>query len=99
MRWLDPTAAQILSNVSRDAIELFGTGLRARLRECRNPNCGLLFVDLSRPGKRRWCAMRRCGNLNKIARYRTGYGITDSNGQSLSEERSKERVSHPASQP
>ncbi|MPZ48030.1 MAG: zf-CGNR multi-domain protein [Dehalococcoidia bacterium] len=79
MHWLDPTAAQVFSSVSRDAIELFGTGLRSRLRECRNPICGLLFVDLSRPGKRLWCTMRRCGNLNKIARYRTGHGIAESN--------------------
>jgi predicted RNA-binding Zn ribbon-like protein len=99
MRWLNPTAAQVLASVGRDAIELFGTGLRSRLRECRNPNCGLLFVDLSRPGKRLWCTMRRCGNLNKIARYRTGYGITESNGQSLSEERKNHHEPHPASQP
>jgi predicted RNA-binding Zn ribbon-like protein len=99
MQWLNPTAAQVLASVGRDAIGLFGTGLRSRLRECRNPNCGLLFVDMSRPGKRLWCAMRRCGNLNKIARYRTGYGITDGNGQSLNEERSNQHVSRPASQP
>jgi predicted RNA-binding Zn ribbon-like protein len=97
MRWLNPTATQVLSSIGRDAIELFGTGLRSRLRECRNPNCGLLFVDLSRPGKRRWCAMRRCGNLNKIARYRTGHGITQSNGQRFSEERSKDYVPGSAS--
>ena len=99
MRWLNPTATQVLSSIGRDAIELFGTGLRSRLRECRNPNCGLLFVDLSRPGKRRWCAMRRCGNLNKIARYRTGHGITQSNGQRFSEERSNDYVPGSASQP
>jgi predicted RNA-binding Zn ribbon-like protein len=99
MRWRNPTAAQVLSSVSRDAIELFGTFVRSRLRECRNPNCGLLFVDLSRPGKRLWCTMRRCGNLNKIARYRTGHGITESNGRSLSDERSNDYVPGSASQP
>jgi predicted RNA-binding Zn ribbon-like protein len=99
MRWLNPKARQVLSSVSRDAIELFGTPARSRLRECRNPNCGLLFVDSSRPGKRLWCTMRRCGNLNKIARYRTGHGIIESNGHSLSEERMNDHEPHPASQP
>jgi predicted RNA-binding Zn ribbon-like protein len=64
--------AQALATVARDAIDLFGTAARARLRECKGPNCYLLFVDLSRPGKRAWCTMRRCGNLNKLARYRAG---------------------------
>jgi len=66
----DGTAARALSNVARDALALFGTSARERLRECANPNCPLLFVDTSRPGKRQWCSMRRCGNLEKTARYR-----------------------------
>lgn len=74
-----PTGRQVLSTVSRDAIDLFGTEMRSRLRECANPRCGLLFVDLSRPGNRRWCTMRRCGNLNKLARHRTGRGLADEN--------------------
>jgi predicted RNA-binding Zn ribbon-like protein len=62
--------AQALSTVARDAIALLGTPAQARLRECANPHCFLLFVDLSRSGRRAWCTMRRCGNLSKIARYR-----------------------------
>jgi predicted RNA-binding Zn ribbon-like protein len=68
----DATGAQALSTVARDAIELFGTGARSRLRQCSGDSCYLLFVDTSRPGKRTWCTMRRCGNLEKIARYRAG---------------------------
>lgn len=64
--------AHALSTVARDAIELFGGELRSRLRECRRPDCHLLFVDTSRPGERTWCSMRRCGNLEKVARYRAG---------------------------
>ncbi len=64
------TARQALSSVARDAIALFGSDERKRLRECRNPKCPLLFVDLSRPGRRAWCTMRRCGNLEKTTRYR-----------------------------
>lgn len=64
------TATEALSTIARDAIELFGTDARGRLRRCRNPRCPLLFVDTSRPGRRAWCTMRRCGNLAKTARYR-----------------------------
>ncbi|HED66650.1 MAG TPA: zf-CGNR multi-domain protein [Planctomycetes bacterium] len=66
----DSTPAQALSSVARDGLVLFGSDLRHRLRECKNPHCRLLFVDTSRPGRRAWCAMRRCGNLEKTSRYR-----------------------------
>ena len=66
----DSTATQALSNVARDALLLFGSEAKDRLRECRNPDCSLLFVDTSRPGRRSWCAMGRCGNMQKTKRYR-----------------------------
>ena len=63
--WSKPTAAQALSTLARDAVELFGDPAAARLRECSADNCQLVFVDLSRPGRRRWCSMDRCGNRAK----------------------------------
>ena len=69
--WHSPaTATAALSLIARDAIDLFSGGLRSRIRECANPNCGLMFVDASRPGKRRWCLMKRCGNMAKTSSYR-----------------------------
>jgi len=69
--WRSPvTATEALSTIARDAIDLFSGELRSRIRECANPKCGLMFVDTSRPGKRRWCLMKRCGNMSKTARYR-----------------------------
>ena len=69
--WLLPAGASaVLSLIARDAIDLFTGELRSRIRECENPNCGLMFVDASRPGKRRWCLMKRCGNMAKTSRYR-----------------------------
>ena len=69
--WRSPaTATAILSLIARDAIDLFTGDLRSRIRECENPNCGLMFVDASRPGQRRWCLMKRCGNITKTSRYR-----------------------------
>jgi predicted RNA-binding Zn ribbon-like protein len=69
--WHSPTTATAaLSTIARDAIDLFSGELRSRIRECENPNCGLMFVDASRPGKRRWCLMKRCGNMAKTSHYR-----------------------------
>ena len=69
--WHSPaTAMQALSTIARDAIDLFSSDLRSRIRECENPRCGLMFVDASRPGKRRWCLMKRCGNMAKTSKYR-----------------------------
>jgi predicted RNA-binding Zn ribbon-like protein len=63
-------AASALSAVARDAIALFSTGDVRRLRECASPECGLLFLDLSRPGRRRWCSSSACGGKARAAAYR-----------------------------
>jgi predicted RNA-binding Zn ribbon-like protein len=69
--WYSPaTATAALSTIARDAVDLFSSELRSRIRQCENPKCGLMFVDTSRPGKRRWCLMKRCGNMAKTTRYR-----------------------------
>lgn len=62
--------SSVMARAARDALELFGTDRVKRFRKCANPNCYLMFVDLSRPGKRQWCTMERCGNLAKVARHR-----------------------------
>ena len=59
-----------LSTIARDAIDLLTGPLARRIRECARPDCSLLFVDASRPGRRRWCSMERCGNRRKTAAYR-----------------------------
>ena len=69
----DP-AASALSAVARDAISLFTTADAQRLRECASPECGLLFLDLSRPGRRRWCSSNACGGKARAADYRRRRG-------------------------
>ena len=44
--------------------------LRDRLRVCGNPYCRLIFVDLSRNRRRRWCDSAGCGNRDRVARHR-----------------------------
>ncbi|MFJ3323838.1 CGNR zinc finger domain-containing protein [Streptomyces griseus] len=64
------TGTGLLSTVARDAVDLF-TGAHAdRIRVCGAHDCRLLFVDTSRPGKRRWCSMERCGNRAKVRAHR-----------------------------
>lgn len=40
-----------------------------RLRVCAGVNCGWLFLDSSRNGRRRWCDMTTCGNVAKARRH------------------------------
>ncbi|MET9758607.1 CGNR zinc finger domain-containing protein [Streptomyces sp. NPDC006372] len=64
------TGTQLLATVARDAIDLFTGPYAHRVRECGAHNCYLLFVDTSRPGRRRWCAMEHCGNREKVRAHR-----------------------------
>ncbi|MGW4895173.1 CGNR zinc finger domain-containing protein [Kitasatospora sp. NPDC004240] len=67
---LPADGSQLASALARDAIELL-TGPHAdRIRECGAHDCYLLFVDTSRPGRRRWCSMERCGNREKVRALR-----------------------------
>jgi predicted RNA-binding Zn ribbon-like protein len=59
-----------LASLARDAIDLLSGPLAVRVRECAAKDCALLFVDASRPGRRRWCSMEGCGNRAKTTRYR-----------------------------
>jgi predicted RNA-binding Zn ribbon-like protein len=63
-------AAASLSTIARDAIDLVTGPLIVRVRECAASDCALLFLDASRPGRRRWCAMSACGNRAKTKAYR-----------------------------
>ncbi|MEW1910479.1 CGNR zinc finger domain-containing protein [Kitasatospora sp. NPDC085895] len=64
------TAVAVLSAVARDAVELFTGPYADRIRVCGAHDCQLHFVDTSRPGRRRWCSMERCGNRQKVRALR-----------------------------
>jgi predicted RNA-binding Zn ribbon-like protein len=69
--WAAPVrATQALSAMAREMIGLLSGPLRERIRECASDDCPLVFVDSSRPGARRWCAMERCGNRHKLRALR-----------------------------
>jgi predicted RNA-binding Zn ribbon-like protein len=59
-----------LSTIAADAIELILGAQRSRIRVC--PECRMVFVDTSRPGKRRWCSSASgCGNRAKVRAHRS----------------------------
>jgi len=74
LRWevSDSTRLDVIADMVTDAaIELFtmqaGSG---RLKECLGQNCGWLFLDTSRSGRRRWCSEKDCGSASRVRRHR-----------------------------
>jgi len=64
-----PTAASLLAPVLWSAGDLLAGQRLDRVRRCANDKCLWLFVDDSKSGTRRWCAMRACGNRAKAHRH------------------------------
>ena len=52
--------------VAQAAVELLSSEELRRVKEC--PNCGWLFVDVSKNHSRRWCSMEGCGSRVKARR-------------------------------
>ncbi|EIV92595.1 ABATE domain-containing protein [Frankia sp. QA3] len=73
-----PDLAGVLSVLARDAVHLLTTRGPSRLRACEG--CGLAFYDRSPSGGRRWCSMKRCGERNASANYRSRHADTDNSG-------------------
>ncbi|MBW4550253.1 MAG: CGNR zinc finger domain-containing protein [Aphanocapsa sp. GSE-SYN-MK-11-07L] len=69
--WAEPGLAldQMLWPVTCSAAELLTSPDQSRIRECAAPDCGWLFLDLSRNRSRRWCDMETCGNRTKARRH------------------------------
>ncbi|MBN8735546.1 MAG: CGNR zinc finger domain-containing protein [Xanthomonadales bacterium] len=55
--------------ITVQAVRLFGDVDVDRLRVCAGDNCGWVFLDTSRGGRRRWCDMATCGNVAKARRH------------------------------
>jgi predicted RNA-binding Zn ribbon-like protein len=65
--WQPNELRQILWPVAESAIRILLQGERDRLKECANhATCGWLFYDTTKNNSRRWCAMRDCGNQEKV---------------------------------
>lgn len=65
--------------VSAHAI-LLDSRERNRMKVCIGDDCGWLFIDESRGGRRHWCSMEACGNRAKARRHyarRKGNSLSD----------------------
>jgi predicted RNA-binding Zn ribbon-like protein len=72
-RWRDGGQAGLeraLWPVVQSTVDLLTSDALARVKRCDADDCGWLFVDASKNRSRRWCAMRECGNLAKVRRFR-----------------------------
>jgi predicted RNA-binding Zn ribbon-like protein len=64
---LDGTFDALLWPIVRSAGELLLSEELSHVKEC--PNCGWLFLDISKNQSRRWCSMNTCGARDKMRRY------------------------------
>ena len=59
----------LLANVAYEGAQLLASSQVSNIKSCSNPECVLLFLDISRTRRRRWCSMDICGNRAKVARH------------------------------
>lgn len=64
------SGTHLTATVARDAVELLTGPFAHRIRTCAAEDCHLVYVDTSRPGRRRWCSMEHCGNRHKVRALR-----------------------------
>lgn len=59
---LEPVAQALVRLLTEPGLEL--------VRECEAHDCTLMFRDLTKSRRRRWCSMAACGNRMKVAAFR-----------------------------
>lgn len=63
----DQVLEEPLFIIVKNAFDVLTGEDMSRIKEC--PNCGWLFLDRTKNGKRRWCNMQVCGSRDKSHRY------------------------------
>jgi predicted RNA-binding Zn ribbon-like protein len=67
---VERSGLDLVAHLATDrALALLADPPAGRLRVCDGDNCGWLFVDGSKSGRRRWCDMATCGNVAKARRH------------------------------
>lgn len=64
-----PPLDRVLWPVARSAADLLTSADPRRLKTCPADDCGWMFYDTSKAGRRRWCDMSTCGNRAKAHRH------------------------------
>ena len=69
--WDEPLAPdRLLWELAAAVDDLLLQHKPGRFRKCAGHECGTLFLDVSKTGRRRWCSMANCGNRNKVQQFR-----------------------------
>ncbi|MCC7140783.1 MAG: CGNR zinc finger domain-containing protein [Candidatus Eisenbacteria bacterium] len=67
---VERSGLDLITHVVADAaVRLLESLPSHRLRRCDGRDCGWLFLDTSKNGRRRWCDMATCGNSAKARRH------------------------------
>ena len=66
----DPLAQRLGAEIAMALADLIRAGELRRLKTCAAPDCGAVFVDLSRNRSRMFCDTGNCGNRQHVAAYR-----------------------------
>ncbi|WP_088938922.1 ABATE domain-containing protein [Rhizobium sp. N122] len=72
--WTSPfdDLPQLVQLFATKAVDLLMERNRRRaVRECKGSNCGWLFIDHSKSGRRMWCSDASCGSRARIRRFRS----------------------------
>lgn len=71
LEWSVPgrTFADLPARLAVEAWDLLVHEDAGRLRQCRDDDCGWLFLDRSRNGSRVWCSSADCGNRARARRH------------------------------
>lgn len=63
-------SACLLEPVAAAIADLVASASLTDVRQCEAHDCTLLFKDLTKAHRRRWCSMALCGNRMKVAAFR-----------------------------
>lgn len=64
-------AASLLEPIAQGLVGLLTDKQLELVRQCEAHDCTLLFHDLTKSHRRRWCSMSTCGNRMKVAAFRS----------------------------
>jgi predicted RNA-binding Zn ribbon-like protein len=79
-----PLEHRIAAQASFALADLVRLRETSRLRRCEAPDCGAVFVDLSKNRSRRYCDTGNCGNRQHVAAYRERRARRDEDWAGLS---------------
>lgn len=67
----DHGAASLLEPVAAALADLLAGDALRHVRRCEAHDCTLVFLDITKSHRRRWCSMALCGNRMKVAAFRS----------------------------